>query len=289
MEIIYRNREGGEIVFKQLPPFVITSKKGFASVENEITTQKQYGLDGEFLVHQRLSSRELDIEGTVLGSSIDDLDEKRRQLSATLNPSLAGTLTYKVGERSFEIDVLVEQAPVMDESRSNLTENFSLSFKAIDPYWMDKSEEGRLVQLSSVVPKFKFPLQIINNFVFNDISSGNITEISNEGDVVVGMTIELQIRGAVTNPKILNVTTQEFFGFKGTYQSGMVLKIVTVRGKKEVTKTDNNITVNAMKDRLPDSSFLQLQKGTNFFMVQADVGVENIVGGVSFSPLIVGV
>lgn len=289
MQIIYRNIEGGEVVFGQQPPFFITSKKGFGAVENEITTQKQYGLDGEFLVHQRSTSRNLEVDGEIQTHDSDDMLERRIQLNAVLNPKLAGTLLYQNNERTFEIDVLVLHAPILDEPSSNLSQKFSLEFKAIDPYWMDKSEQDRLIHLSSVSPKFKFPLQIIKNFIFSGISSGDITEIENKGDVVVGMTIELKISGTVTNPKVLNVITQEYFGFSGTYQAGTVLNIVTTRGKKEVTKMINDVVSNAMSERMKDSSFLQLQKGSNFFMVQADVGAENMVGSVSFSPLIVGV
>lgn len=289
MQIIYRNTEGGEVVFGQQPPFLITSLKGFGAVENEITTQKQYGLDGEFLVHQRATSRDLEIDGEIQTQNSADMLEKRIQLNGVLNPKLAGTLLYQKNGRTFEIDVLVLHAPILDEASSNLSQKFSLEFKAIDPYWMDKSEQDRLIHLSSVSPKFKFPLQIIKNFIFSGISAGDITEISNKGDVVVGMSIELKINGAVTNPKVLNVITQEYFGFSGTYQAGTVLNIVTTRGKKEVTKTIGDVITNAMSERMKDSSFLQLQKGSNFFMVQADAGAENMVGSVSFSPLIVGV
>lgn len=280
---------GEQIIFGQQAPFFVTSKKGFGAVENQITTQKQYGLDGEFFVNQSLTTREIEIDGEIVTTDSEDLTELRIKLSSVLNPSLAGTLTYQADGRTFVIDVLVEEAPTIDDSPKNLSQTFSLKFKALDPYWADQSEQNRLIQLSSVVNAFKFPLQIINDFVFANIKVGDIQQIENKGDVIVGMKIELKVTGAVINPKILNVVTQEYFGFAGSYDNGTVFNIVTIRGKKEVTKTLNGVTTNAMSERLPDSSFLQLDKGNNFLTLQADNGVGNVIGSISFSPLVVGV
>ncbi|WP_180235174.1 phage tail domain-containing protein [Bacillus cereus] len=289
MQIVYINKDGDRITFGQQPPFLISSKKGFAAVQNTITSQKQYGLDGEYFIHQQLESRDLEIDGEITGMNDANLMNNRLNLIKVFNPNLAGVLQFSDNGRTFEIDVLVEEAPTMDSSRNNLTEKFSLKLKALDPYWMDKSEQNRFISLSSVVSNFKFPLSIGSNFTFGEISSGNISEIKNNGDVVVGMDIELRITANCKNPKVLNVMTQEFFGFNGTYTSGTTFNICTIRGKKEVTKIVNGVITNAMAERMVGSSFLQLEKGSNFLKIQADSGAENVIGSVTFSPLVVGV
>ncbi|WP_241161947.1 MULTISPECIES: phage tail family protein [unclassified Enterococcus] len=74
-EIVYKNSDGEQLIFGIRPPFTVSNKTGFGAVENAITTEEQYGLDGAILVSERLDKRDLTIKGTVIGTSPEDLSQ----------------------------------------------------------------------------------------------------------------------------------------------------------------------------------------------------------------------
>lgn len=289
MEIRYRNTEGQEVVMGQEPPFLVTAKEGFAAVENQLTTQTQYGLDGALLIHQQLGVRSLDIKGEIVAHTAKELSDMRLMLSSIFNPQLAGTLYYCDFNKTYSIDVVIEQAPVMDESPVNLSTEFTLSLKALDPYWADITKYNSLISLSGLHNNFKFPFVITDNFTFANIESGVITKVTNSGDVPVGGIFTMRVNAQATNIKVVNILTQEVFEFLGTYEAGTVLTVNTKRGEKQVTKTVDGVTTNAMSERSDNSVFLQMAKGDNFIQIQADTGQSNITTEFQFTPLVMGV
>lgn len=289
-EIVYTNKEGAEIVFSIRPPFFIRRKTGFGAVENAIVSEKQYGLDGEILVSERLNARDLTVVGTVLGETPSDLEGLKMNLIAGLNPKIAGTLTYRAYDKEYSIDVLVVKAPEMDDPTNNLTLDFTCSFLALDPYWRDMSFYSSLIPLAQATKLHHFPLNITDKYKFATLKSGEIVPIENNGDVEVGGTFYFTLSAEATNPEIYNVITQEYFKFVGSFDVGTRFKLVTVRGKKESIMTlPNGEEVNAMPLRDPGSAFLQFAKGTNYFQARASSNVGNVIIQLDFQPLVGGV
>ncbi|OSP88255.1 hypothetical protein B9W73_02670 [Lactococcus lactis] len=290
MQIVYKNTNGEQVVLGQEPPFLVTSKKGFAQVDNVITKQTQYGLDGSILINQQLDDKELEIEGEFIASDSSDLENKKTQLASIFNPKLAGTLTYFPDNGGvYYLDVLVEKFS-MNESSTNLSQVYSINFLSLDSYWVDKNQADKLIPLSTLKKNLTFPLRISTGFTFAVRSSNNIQTIVNDGDVSVGMIVLLEFTGEVTNPKVLNVTTGEYFRLENTYTVGEIIRIVTLRGEKEVLLTTSDGTEqNNLEFWDEDSIFLQLDKGNNFFQLQADSGSENMIGTVRISPKVLGV
>jgi hypothetical protein len=233
----------------------------------------------------------MEIDGEMLAQDTASLATLRNELSSIFNPQLAGTLIYQSDNgKNYEIDVLVEQAPILDDVQGSITQTFQLKFQAINPCWIDKDEADKIIPLSTVANHFKFPVKIVSGFTFAGIQSGTIQTINNKGDISVGMTIQLKFNADTVNPKILNVSTQEFFGFTGTYAAGTVLTVVTTRGSKSVTKVlEDGTSSNAMSERMTGSTFLQLAKGNNFLSLSADSGETNVIGNVTYSPMVMGV
>lgn len=291
MQIVYTNLDGSTISFGQEAPFVITRKKGFGGVENIVTTQQQYGLDGSVLVNEQLDERDLEIEGELLATSLADVQEMRHLFSSVMNPKLAGVLSYYSDTgATYEIDVKIVRPPIIDEGAENLSQTFSVQFLALEAYWVDKQRSNELIPLSALQKNLTFPFRLSDGFTFAIRSSNTIQTIVNTGDIAIGMEIMLTMKADVVNPKVLNVGTSEFFRLKATYGAGTSLKIVTVRGKKEVTKIlADGTEINALEDWDEESVFLQLERGTNFLHLQADLGEENMIGTIKISPKVVGV
>lgn len=288
------NTEGTEVTISQHPPFFLTGLDGFDAVASNMTIETTHRTDGGHLTDKRLSVRDMTITGEIVARSSGELAAYRRELVKAFNLYLAGTLIYEEGGKKYSIDIEVEHAPMFNsENKSNITQEFQIMLKALDPYWRDTSFYDSLIPISTVVNKFRFPLRITNEFVFATMKSGDIVAIDNNGDVEVGAIFNMKIIGEVVNPRIYDVLAQEYFGFKGTYGPGTEFRISTIKGKKEVTKTTDNGVVNAMPERMKDSTFLTLKKSshnkTNYFQVQADSGVNAVVVDVNFSPLVMGV
>lgn len=289
-ELIYKNSEGSLISFGIRPPFTVTSKTGFAAVENKIVTEEQYGLDGVIKVSERLDKRDLTVKGEIIAKSPENLFDLQQQLIKTLNPKTAGTLIYRAFDHEFQIDVLVVKAPEMPEPVKNITTDYTCSFLALDPYWHDMEKYGSLIPLAVATKKLEWPLEIISGYEFATLKSGEIVPVLNDGDVAVGGTFYFTLGTEATNPEVYNVITQEFFRFKGSYSAGTKFRLVTTRGKKEAVMIDPlGVETNAMPLRDPDSTFLQLEKGENYFQVKATTGIGNVIVQLDFQPLVGGV
>ena len=290
-KLVYTNTNGESLVFSNAKPFILSTKDGFSSVENIITSQKNFGQDGETFVSHNLATRNISFGGTIVAQDKSTLLSHRRSLVRVLNPKLAGTLCYENDNGSYEIDVIPEFAPVIGENDLQGFRNmkpYNVTLKALDPYWSDTSLTDGLTPLSTVEPVFSFPLNITTNYVFATAKSGEIIKVSNDGDIAVGGVFRLKIAVTVVNPRIYNIYTQEFFGFTGTYTSGTLLEISTVRGNKYVRKF-TTVWENAMPERTVGSTFLQMDLGDNYLQIQATSGVEGCLGELEFTPKIMGV
>lgn len=290
MELIYKNTEGVQVSMGRVAPFVVISKDGFGSVQNEITSLKQAGLNGEVFVNQRLGVREIDIQGEIIAESIDDLEGYRKQLASIFNPFLAGTLTYKTDDgNTYEIDILPEAAPSFESTQKNLTIGFTLSLKALEPFWHDLSDYGKLIVISEQQNNLIFPLRITPTFTFASLKKGAIQEVENTGDIAVGAIFTLDITADVFQPQIYNVITQEYFLFSGVFKAGSKLVIDTRSGHKRAVQILDGVESNIMAYKVEGSTFLQFQKGSNFITLKATSGVEYLSGTIEFAPLVLGV
>lgn len=285
----YTNTDGETIEIGYKPPFFLTGLEGFSAVANEITSGKVHDLAGEQFINESLVARDMTVNCRVVAGSPEELATYRTQLISAFNPELAGILYFEEFGKSYSIDVKVEIGADFDLEKTQKSQEFQLVLKALDPYWRDTSIYDSLIPLSKVENKFKFPLIITDNFIFASMISGEIISVNNSGSVEVGGIFRMKIKGDVSNPRIHNVLTQEYFGFNGTYSNGTEFVISTLRGKKKVGKTIDGTTINAMSERMLGSSFLQLKKGENYFQLQADNDINLVIGELNFTPLVLGV
>lgn len=288
-KITYRNSDGEELVFWNKAPFYYEKKEGFDSVDTNINTFRNNGQDGETLLSKNLGVRNPSIEGTVIGDDLEGFYQLRKKMISVLNHNLAGTLIYENDIGSYEIDAIPEILTFVEHEFEVRTQDFRITWLALDPHWSDSSFYDSLISLSTIVNKFEFPLFITNEFEFATIKSGDIIEIKNNGDVEVGVIFYMRFVGTVVNPRIYNVLTQEYFGFEGSFTPDTEFKINTIKGSKEVVKTSLGVITNAMPDRMQDSTFLTLRKGSNYLQIQADNGTNATLVNTSFKPLVLGV
>ena len=286
----YQNIQNTEVLFSNGPPFILTNLDGIGAVENELSTSTNYGSDGATKTSQRYVVRDITIEGRLVAETPEDRDNLRQELVRIFNRDLAGTLTLEMNNRRYLIDVEVSQAPEFKEDRLRYNHvPFQIMLKALNPYWRDASLYDALIPLSLTQNLFEFPLDIVNNFEFATVKSGDIIEIINRGDVEVGAVFFMRFIRDVKNPRIYNVLEQSFFGFKGTYQPDVRFELSTVFRGKYARKIIGDERINAMPERLEGSTFLTLRQGSNYFQIQAEEGVDGVLVDLKFQPLVIGV
>lgn len=288
LNLKYKNTDGVTINIGSAPPYYLLSREGFSAVNNTITSEKTYGLDGETFISQTLDVRNLTINGFVLGDTRVELNDLRRDLIKAFNPKLAGTLTLQNDNGTYVIDVIPELAPNISDKSTGIGHEFTITLKALDPYWQDESLGDGLIELSTIEPKFNFPLAISSAFVFATAKSGEIITVLNDGDVDTGCLFRLRLVTTVVNPRIYNIYSQEFFGFSGTFVAGTVFEVSTTRGDKYARKFLTEWE-NAMPNRMSGSTFMQITRGSNYLQIQADSGVDGCLGDLEFAPKLLGV
>ena len=111
----------------------------------------------------------------------------------------------------------------------------------------------------------------------------------NSGDVKSGIRIEFRALGALTNPQLLNVNTQEFIKANLALEAGDVLTVSTGYGEKSVKLLRGGVETDAFRYLDVDSSYLQLAVGDNLFRYSADTNAENLEVSIYHNNLYLGV
>lgn len=112
---------------------------------------------------------------------------------------------------------------------------------------------------------------------FSTLVINEETNVYNGGDVETGALITLQAAGAVKNPSVYNVETNEYFVLDNlTLQAGDVVRINTIKKQKSVTLLRDGVTTNLIGNVRFGSTWFQLAPLDNTFIVSAEVNPENM-------------
>lgn len=130
------------------------------------------------------------------------------------------------------------------------------------PYFKLKSSE-RITYSVESVGGFQFPLNVAydKTVTFDDLNILDKLYIYNYGQITTGLELELEFYDTVINPKIYNVDNpNEFFGLRGTYVPGDVIKINTnALAKDKVTLISGGTSTKALKKLMRDSTWLKVR------------------------------
>lgn len=140
---------------------------------------------------------------------------------------------------------------------------------------------------------FEFPvpdgLEITPDWEIGYRQPSLIVNVFNSGDVKSGIRIEFRALGALTNPQLLNVNTQEFIKANISLEAGDVLTVSTGYGEKSVKLLSGGVESDAFRYLDVDSSYLQLAVGDNLFRYSADTNAENLEVSIYHNNLYLGV
>jgi hypothetical protein len=145
-------------------------------------------------------------------------------------------------------------------------------------------------ELSGIMKNFEFPFSISTPIPFSEIVDLPLVTITNVGQVETGCIMSISFTDTVTGLRIVNSTTQEYFGINYTFQANDILTINTVSGQLGVSVVRNGVTTDLLNMVTDGSTWFKLPVGDNNFTFTLTSGsaqsvdivfaVANLYGGV---------
>lgn len=260
-------------------PDYILKSVDWGTVKGTHHTYKYVNQAGVTVTNTSLETRDILIEGWIVAKDERQMTHLKNKLNAFVNPQVSLSLHYGEYTILFDPDESVKYSVSVEENNEFFCK-FQIVGTAPDPLFSDNFENSSI--FVETTPAFHFPLTISNSLedkgvVFGKRIASLIANVTNSGAVSVGMRIVFKANGAVRNPGLINVNTQEKIVINKLLAYGEQVEINTNLGEKKVRgKTANGEFTNYFMYKDIDSTWLQLEVGDNRFRYIADEGLDKL-------------
>ena len=269
---------GGNSKFQITPPL-----SGLTSPDIRTGDGLYAGVDGGYVSSQLYGFRDIVISGFYIGKTCQEADELRQQLMSELHIRYL----YPIFITSFSGKHYFVEGYITDR-RSDITNPTSGEFQitihcpdpiiydggdgvASDSAWFEQTFYKE--QPGGFNIKYKVPVQWVGGQM--------ATNIENLGTVAAYPIITLS--GKFTNPKITNLTTNEFIELERTTTASDTIVI----DMKERIITLNGVSI--ASSRTIDSSWWTLLQGNNKIVLETDSNSDNNFGTIKYKVGYLGV
>lgn len=259
-------------------PYYVESKNGFDGMNVQVVTSQGYGQDGASLINSYVLPRDMEINGQITAQTNVNMQQLKESIINLFLPKTPLTVNYYCAGQNRVITAMVETTPKFTDDKISRIKNYSVSLKAIDPFWRDATES--LVQMANYRGGLRFPLRIPKNkgVHFAVKSSALIANVYNKSNLKTGMRFVFIANGTVKNPQLFNVKTRESFKLLCNMAAGEEITVVTGEDKT-VTRRINGAEENYI-GRIDiaggGKTFLELEPGDNLFRYMADAGEDKL-------------
>ena len=267
-QFIFTNASGNTLTASYTSnDYILQEYEGLSASEITPITNTGYNQIGNTFVSNKLGARFISITFYVVGSTMADLYEKRKNLARVFNPTLGeGVLKYTNDYISKSITCAVSQPPYPIEKNGNL-QLFVLELVAQNPLWYDNAVSA--LKLGDFTGGLEFPFDFEDDITF--ASKGDIANITITGDVPSPITAEF--RDNSLNPKLTLVNTGEFLEVETELLEDEKLTIYTHYGNKTAIHTDSSGTETSAYHLVSeDSTYFSLAVGENQLSFEGDSG-----------------
>ena len=248
-------------------------------VESQHHSYKYVNQIGVVVTGTSLETRNVEIYGWVVADTESLMTVRKSILNRFVNPQQPIDLFYKTYVLRFLPTSSIKYSATVAENNEVMCK-FKIEGFCPDPLFSEKSESK--VTAASTTPMFKFPLIMSkvpappSGVVFGLRQPSLIVSVANKGSVNAGMRIVFKANGSLTNPSLINVTTQEFIKVNKAMAAGEEIEISTFIGEKSIQGILNGIRYNYFKYLDLNSEWLQLYVGDNLFRYDADGNPGNL-------------
>lgn len=272
MKFTYITKRGESLPLIGNEYFFLTNVDGQTEANADLSSVITGGVDGDTVTNEQVQPRTLAL--TLRIKNGVNVEEAKREILKMIKIKQEGTIVWEQNSRSVSIKGLVESIEMPRWTNAVIMQ---ITFHCEQPFWEDVEEVIQEISESVNLHYFTddetdmlyFPEEGIP---FGRYSTTRTKSFYNAGDVAVGIMIEINAFGTVTNPKIYD-TDGNFFGLGyGTGSKRLVLSagdkvvITTFKGNKTATLNGVNIY-----DKIAAHSiWLQLETGDNQFRIASD-------------------
>lgn len=267
-------------------PEYILESVDWGSVKGTHHSYKYVNQVGVSITNTSLETREISIGGWVVASSENRMTELKKKLNSFVNPQEEMNLFYSSYVITFKPDSTVRYS-INKAENNEIMCKFKIEGTCPNPLFSDNEESNST--FANTTPLFHFPLILSRNLperglVFGRRTNSLIANVANKGSVSVGMRIVFVANGAVKNPSLININTQEKFVINKQLVATERVEINTNIGEKRIKgKIGSSEFINYFMYKDVDSPWLQLSVGNNQFRYDAEEGLENLDVFVYFS------
>lgn len=271
----YVNENGDSIVFDYSGGYLINKPTGIDTVSVQMNEAQGIDQVGSAIKSINVQSRPVKISGVLVGEF--QAEDKDRLLSV-IRPDLSG----KLYADDFYLNVRPSATPAIEQKPTFASFQFSLL--APYPYW--QRDDSASATLSGVSKNFKFPWNISKPYKFGTVMSAQFININNMGQVPIPYTVTFTALAGVTNPKIIDASTNKFLLINKELVAGERLVIEITHERTFVTSSVDGECRGALDLK---SSFFRLKVGDNVLKPDADEGKQNLQVDVSYAIEVVGI
>ena len=265
MKLTWTSPGGTSVEFSKDDPTykLLKNYDGFATADLTYRTTSAPYQQGETLLSTQFNTRKLTFSVMITAPSLEDVQAATQSLIRLFNPLAGnGVLAFEYEDGTSYYLSCSGRTTTSAGGRGTMYQVVNFMMTAHDPFWYTSFQAASLGTTSVATFPLVFPFVLPSN-------TAN-TIVTNNGDIDAAATII--ITGDVTNPKITNNTTDEFFEFTINMDANDVMTITTGFGNKTITYYDATAgtTVNGFQYLNEDSVFWELIPGENEIIFTSD-------------------
>lgn len=261
--------------------FAFHDISGVSAPDATISTDSVAGYDGSTVTSASVYKRNIVLSFYLMG----DVDRAKKEIYKTFQVKREGMLHYVSDAWDVEIPCYTEKCEISPTKRPMIA---TVSLLCPEPYFRDV--QSIVAEIQNITDNFYFPLVLLEEgTALGIINPFYASNIQNNGDVPLGVTVEFRVTGDVVKPKLINTQTLEYLELDAELRTGDVVEICTVEKQKRVTLHRNGESFNYFNYLTDGSTFLQLAEGDNEFQYTAESGSSNLYMRLYYTPLYVGV
>lgn len=219
---------------------------------------------GMYISNTVLGSRDIAINGWIIGDTSEEINGKKMALSLFVNP----LHEYHIDVDGYFIGCKPTSNVTFGKEYSENNEvcvKFLLQFTCAYPLFLLNNAIN--VDIAGEFGAFHFPLTIPKNngIIMGYRKQSMFTEMVNNGSIDVGMIITITASGIVDNPELINVNTKERLKINKILEPGEQVIINTNIGERSVIGIKDHTKYNYLRYLDYDSTWLQLVNGQSLF------------------------
>lgn len=218
---------------------------------------------GQYVSSTVLGSRDISINGWIIGDTEDEIKLKKVELSKFFNPF-------------DEMEIIVDNYSIFGKPSANvqygktLAENSVVAVKFLLQIFCSQPlfllSNAISVDIAETIGAFGFPLILKPEGIIMGYRKKSLfTDISNDGATSVGMIITFEASGTVNNPEFMDVNTHKRIRINKVLTAGEVVVINTSIGERSVIGIVNGNEINYFKYFDYDNEWLQIPNGLSTF------------------------